>query len=475
MRVWTKWLIGAIATLFLVTACVPTQVEVTCNPPPSAVKQSAQTARLGINVYVDGTPSMQGFVADSNPNSRYVQTLKKLLSLLQTEPVSLQGQPRSFSRPPMFFRLGRNDRTGKDWESLKTTDDYRKAELPAFYSGSSGFPLLSVSQIDAAIVPPDEANELTIILTDLYQAQDNVTQMIKNIKQYLSKTQRQGAVGVLGIRSEFNGTIYTEAYRKSGKFPYNSNGQSLRPFYVLLLGQLDDVHFYLNKLLSSGAGDGKEAVIFSPYHLHQTLAYWQRKSKADLTPEQSRSLQIPATGMKQGSRLVVQLRDEHVQPLSLHKKSQPIDLSYSVELLPISQVLGADTTALSTTTTPQSFDPKSRRFQPDLHNASLQQVLIFKDWQVANNKLTFSTQIQPEKVQPPGIYKFEADVRVDATGEPLLDQTWWQEWHSSPSSTDGSKTHNLQNFLSDLKGLTIALMRQEPPIVGRFCYVIQKT
>ncbi len=469
-----KWLIGAIATLFFLTACVPTQTEVTCNPPPSAVGQSKQTVQLAINVYVDGTPSMQGFVANSNSNSRYVQTLEKLLSLLQTEPVSLQGQLRSFSRPPRFFRLGKNDRTGKDWEALKTTGDYRKAELPAFYSGSSGLPLLSVSQIDAAIVPPDEDNELTIILTDLYQAQDDVTEMIKKIKQYLNKTQQQGAVGVLGIRSEFNGTVYTEALGGSGKFPYNSNGQPLRPFYVLFLGQLDDVYFYLNKLLGSGSGDGKEAVIFSPYHLHQTLAYLQRKSKTDLTPAQSQSLQIPGTGMKQG-RLVVKLRDEHVQPLSINKKSQPIDLFYNVELLPISQVLGADTTALSTTTTPYSFEPKSGKFQPDLQNASLQQVLNFKDWQVANNKLSFSTQIQPEKVQPPGIYSFEVDVRVDTTGDPLPDQAWWQKWHSSPASTDGSKTHNLQNFLSDLKGQTVALMRQAPPIVGRFCYVIQKT
>jgi hypothetical protein len=468
-------LMAAIATALFLTACIPIPIDLTCDLSGTTVNGSSN--QVSIKVYIDGTPSMQGFVSD--PNGRYAQTLEKLLSVLKVEPIGLDGKPRSFSRAAQFFRLGRLD-DGKEVQVI-SREEYRQAELTDFYTGTAPrFPLLEVSQIDAAIDPPSEGlNELTIIVTDLYQAQEDATKIVDNIKKYLSATNQNGAVGVLGVRSQFNGRVYTEALAGVGQFSYTSRGEPLRPFYILFIGQLDEVHFYLNKLQNDLIfNQGTEAVIFSPYRMYDKIASLDRKFQQDLykeiSPEQRKQITVPGVSLKHG-RLVVNLKDQHVQPLILRSK-EAIALPFQVNLASISHIMTAS--ELTTQVTPKSFNPQlfngKGGFEPDTKHPSLQQVLSLKQLSPKESTLSFTAQIQPESIKPDGIYVFEVEARVNTSGEPLSEQSWWNDWNSLPTSTDGTKTHDLESFLSDLRNMTIGLMRQKPLIIGRFCYVIQK-
>jgi hypothetical protein len=458
----------AIVTL-LMTACVPTQIKATCGS-SNADADAPNDKSVAINLYVDGTPSMRGYV--SQPESRYSQTLETLLSVLQDDPTALDGSIRKQSREVQYFRLGRNATTGKTEQKI-SRDETRAASLPQFYGGGTQ-PNLAVSQIDAAIQTPDEGNELTVIVTDLYQEKEDAGKIANAMQMYLKQTQKSGAVGVLGIRSEFNGTVYTEGQSGASSFEYNSQGKPDRPFYILFIGNLEDVHYYVDSLIKRlDFGKEIEADLFSPFRLYKTPAQLVRKTQKDLTSEERKWVSAPEQGMKY-NRLVISLPDPTVQPLILRTKRDPIQMEFQATIAPISRVLISDDKAFELTITPMTAPSgSSREFQVDQSNPNLQQALNLSNWKVKDNQISFTAEIQPEKLRS-GIYFFEATTKLDATGDPLPTPAWWAEWNSPPTSQQGTKTHDLKLFMSDLRARTIALMRDEPPLVGQFCYLIQR-
>jgi hypothetical protein len=445
--------------ILLLVACVPNRVKVGCEIPQSA----AATDAVAINLFVDGTPSMQGFVSD--PNSQYVQTLDKLESvLLNQPPVTFEGKTRTFSREMQYFRLGEDPKTGQPFAPIDRKQ-YRQAQISSFYGGS-GFPSLQVSRIDAAIQPPTKDNELTVIVTDLYQADEDAVAIVNRIKQYLTATNQTGSVGIVGIKSQFNGTVYTEAQVGSGKFSWDD----LHPFYLLLIGQLDDVHFYVDRFVKTLEVKEMEATIFSPYRLYGTIATLPRTLEKDLSPTQRKQIDVPTTRLQHGN-LAVSLEGEAVQPIVI-KGKQP-ELSATVNLKPIRHVLETKPDALSATPTLHTYDAKSRKFVVK-SNHPAQAGVIVKDLRLEGEELRFTTQILPDKIRPAGIYFYTIDAKFNSTGDSFLEQGWWSAWNSEPTSQEGSKTHELEDFLQDLRDMTAALMRQNPPLVGRFCYLVQK-
>jgi len=459
----------AIVTVMM-TACVPTPVRVICDSSGSEADAPADKT-VAINLYVDGTPSMRGYVNKSE--SRYSQTLETLLSVLQLEPMTFDGGNRTQSRPIEYFRLGKNGDTGKAAQKI-SREDYRLAQLPQFYGGEARFPSLAVSQIDAAIQPPDEGNELTVIVTDLYQEKEDAGKIADAMQTYLKRTQKSGAVGVLGIRSEFNGTVYTEGQSGASSFEYNSRGNPDRPFYVLLVGNLEDVHYYMDSLINRlDFGKEVQANLFSPYRIYKTSAQLQRKNQSDLTSAERQWVSSPDKGMRY-HRLAIRLDNPAVQPLILRTKRDPIQLEFQATITPISLVLAPDKKAFTTTITPMTAPSGAQKeFQAAQNNPGLQQVLKLSDWKSDAAQLSFAAEIQPDKLRS-GIYLFEATTILNTAGDPLPIPDWWGKWNSLPTSEDGKKTNDLKLFMSDLSARTIALMRQEPPLVGRFCYLIQR-
>jgi len=464
-QVWRRFWILVIGTALVVTACAPHQVESVC-PPPDA-QPTLEQPNVNIEVYVDGTPSMEGYV--SNPDSRYSQTIEKLLRVLKVEPVGLDGQPRPLGGTA-YFRLG-NRPDGRKLDAISEAE-YRQAKLSDFYSGTSlpRLPLLQVAEIDAAIVPPpSDRNKLTIIITDLYQREEDTAKIVTNLQKYVEASQQRGAVGILGIRSEFNGTIYSESPVGPGDFFYAMNSAPTRPFYVVFVGHLDDVHFYLDKLKRElQFGEGIEAMILSPYRLHHSVAFLNRQNGDNLSPEQRRQISIPISSVKQGG-LVVNLTDPHVQPFSL-RQTEPLTWPTQTALSPISHVLMPSQLEIGTTA--HSFDPQTKSFIPD---ASLQQALSVPAVPLSGEALSVEAQINPGAISTSGIYFFQADATVNTSVDmPLEEPEWWSTWSGTKSRREGNKTTDLSLFMTDLKNRMVSLMRQQPLLVSRLCYVIHK-
>ena len=175
----------------------------------------------------------------------------------------------------------------------------------------------------------------------------------------------------------------------------------------------------------------------------------------------------------------IQSKDEKNQLLEI--PSQPkgtITIKDSVNLLSENPITTLNPNYLSTTKNIKVVD----EFAKELKNvtevytddSSFKNIINIDQWELTQeNQLNFETKIDASKFPKSGIYSFEIDVILNNIPE----ESWWREWNLTPgrdNPNDGSKTQNLLNFMRGLKTITSNLMEDNPPKIGRFCYVIHK-
>jgi len=433
---------------------------------------SAPLTDFAVNVYLDGTPSMEGYV--SQGNSRYVRSLEELFNMLeQTAPLTLDDQPSN--KPAVnYLRLGENSSTNELAQPLEG-GNHRRAIKREFYNGS-GFPALDVTQIDAAIKEAQPEN-LTVIVTDLYQKDQYANQVVSDISAQLENTP-QGAVGVIGIRSEFNGTVYTEALRGESSFSFSS-AEPAHPFYVLLLGRVDEVAFYMETLKQrlDGVGfqNGVELVLFSPERLHKSVPALARQGREAFPASERSAIQVPGYNMSYGQKVKVNLKDNAVQPLKLKEEVTLPFANSGINAIPYTFPQG--NLGVSITPSHQSFDYSNKQYAPK-EDPSLDQALTVADANLTPEGLNFSLNIDPDAIRTPGIYFYTLDATVQptsATSNELNEiwATWSSDASDSATNTDGSRTHNLDDLLEGLADMTLLKMRQEAIPLGQYCYLIQ--
>ncbi|MEA5572384.1 hypothetical protein [Calothrix sp. UHCC 0171] len=462
-----KWrlfvLIGFCVTLFF-TACVPDpQLNLACdltqkNPTPPEL-----LAPLKISMYVDGTPSMAGYVTHpTNSKTRYVQTIDALEQIL-----FIGSKQRNVSQEE-YYRLGEKA------EKIATgRQGYLEAKQKKFYDGSS-YPLLKTVNIENAISPAQE-NQLNVIITDLYQGREDVTNINRKIESsYFSDAKSNYSVGIIAIKSEFNGKVYTED-TTNNTFLYNTNDaqgkaiKEFRPFYVIFLGQYSDISYYFNKIKESkNLPEDSQITIFSPNFLMQELSFVDSTPK--IQPENSATQILSVSN----PRIEVNQKKIHLFEVSQTSKDEVI-INYTVPVktynntsLPFSEVASQQANNIETETKTQIFNTLDRKLQdkPELAKA-----LELSQWQKDNqNNLKFVTKIKPGIFPEPGFYYFV----VDAKAKGIEPEKWWKEWSSDNNTNADWKTFNLEVFLKGLKASTDRLMQESKPLIGRFCYGINQ-
>lgn len=461
-----KWLVIAITTSLLVS-CRPAEKKFTCAP-PSENNQSPQSDILNITINVDGSRSMLGYVSDSG--SRYVQTLKYLDNTLSL----------SNLRPDTSINYYRSS-------NPITRSDFRKAQLPSFYDGSnSKFRDISVP-IQEFITPPGENDTLLAIVTDLDQAAGDVTILLQKIKQtYLNKNQQGYAVGIWAIKSEFSGDVFVQKQDiiERFSFPNAQSADETRPFYVILFGRYQDINRYFENITTNNQNllDESQLAIFSPNNLVKNISYLDKNIEGRPPEKQAISQEW---SLKYNKLVKIQAQDKNSQLWEIPSiQTEKVDIQDSVNLALLNYTLPIETNSITLKPNIRVFDKYSKQFQNSdefmKDDSSLQSALKIGQWNIDNIKqendrgqLSFSSTIQPDKLPEPGIYLFTFDV----VALNLQEQEWWNEWSwqaNRDSNLDGSKTNNLSNFLSGLKTITTNLMEENPPVIGRFCYAIQK-
>ncbi len=436
--------LSAIAVVFLLTACGPDQQTISCAPPTEAPPNDlTPTDGIQLSVLIDGTPSMQGYV-NNLLSSRYAQTLKLIDSASSTGWTGAKSAIK-------YYRFGTQ-------KQVIDRETYLRSQLPAFYQGGADF---SVSRIDTVLDKP-APDRLDVLVTDLYQKDADV-QIVQN--QLKDRYLEQGyGVGILAIKSEFNGTIY-DVGLSGQQFGYSTAGKApplFHPFYVMILGSYGNIQHYYEQLQKNGLGDvDHRFVVFYPQPVRQVSVLDSRAILQKLP----NNLQQPK--VLNDGRVVLQKKSAiaPVQFFALTRKTVAEPFETKIVYAPLPHTLPIQSSAIALTTAAERYQNRAKGFQ-SVQTDGFQ----LSDWQVEDSSLQFKARFQPDKLEK-GIYRFNFEASPTELGEPA----WWKTWTATEGSLEGAKTNNLLPFLRGLRLSTTAQMKQQKVAIARLCYALHKT
>ena len=264
--------------------------------------------RLVARIYFDATLSMRGFVVPGSTHyTRICPALESaIVSGWRDETVN-------------FFRFGervepidRNTYLQVGDESFYETDigirtyieKIIENEDPLVKPPMEGSNTLEgTTEIDVNNMPEEGAeadsteNRLVVIVTDLFQDNGDINRLVPELKE---KCIKKGVdVGLFGLRSQFDGTVYDIGIGEGSSLRYRStpgNLETFRPFYLLVLGKHADIAHYFDRLKTNGFSEA-EAIIFSQYLVSPLLSFESAAIEAgnlnniNYVPEDPRLLQ----------------------------------------------------------------------------------------------------------------------------------------------------------------------------------------
>jgi hypothetical protein len=191
------------------------QIEQTFRAEPISEGRAAPSPNSALDVYIDGSQSMQGFTQDGQTNFT-----RKLRLIVDQANNGLNPQIICFST------------------ELTVLPDYTVQQLlsPSFYKGLDT-PLSTVLNRIA-----DNASRMAIVISDMVQS-DAHSDEVKLSRALTTLMQKKLQIELLAFRSSFNGDYYIENLpKKHGRqqsFELHTS-ESLpdagRPFYVLAVG-----------------------------------------------------------------------------------------------------------------------------------------------------------------------------------------------------------------------------------------------
>ncbi len=357
-----------------------------------------RTDSARVNLYVDATVSMGGYVAD--PNSRYAEFLEGLESAAQT----------TWRRADVhFFRFGAEaQEVGRP--------AFLAAKAPAFYTEK-------LTDIDRAVDcgPP---NEVRVIVTDLFQSEGDVNAIVARIKDRCF--QRGRAVAVLGVPSQFRGKVY-DAKVPAYVYASTANPASYRPFYALLLGDVGSLEPMLASLSARAGGARLPYVTIAPTVVrHYGVVMRKAPGTREFNP------QTPISPYEFGFVLLK------------NQRGGTVLADVALTPAPGAPPLRADQLELVAYRRAVSGGAKARADSTETPDVTLQRSTQNGD------SLHLTLAVNPPGT--PGTYAYKLVLRTPATGG-FSDPAWVTQYSSTnPTPTaDANKTLNLAEFVRDMR------------------------
>jgi hypothetical protein len=407
-------------------------------PPKFPDEMPDKSTKITAEVFFDASLSMQGF---ANPGiaTDYARVLDRLEGSLTS------GWPQSAVK---FFRFGAGvlELSAAERSSL----NFAK---PSFYDN----PELKSSTLIENAIRAAKAENLTIIITDLFQNDADVTKLISLLKDnFLAKG---CAVGLFGIKSAFAGTVYDVGINYD-KFDYSG----LRPFYLLMIGKHADIAYLFDCLKA------RIAVRPEKYNFILFSQYFSSPS-----PKFGNDAIFHRNGLDKTSGIFSRnARNFHALQLRINPRAFSahlrlktcrsalpylLDLSnsdFDVQLLPSKAAwLGKKDTLVAC--------PAARD--------AIKTTIKLAD------SLQLESTLDGTKLAEEGLYVFEQIIRPKSNSLVLpawlsewdLDLTKLGYWKQNPESFAGQTTLNLNKFAFDL--WQTFLQTQKPEVAHLFYYI----
>ncbi|MEZ5308095.1 MAG: hypothetical protein R2684_13195 [Pyrinomonadaceae bacterium] len=381
---------------------------------------------LEVDVFIDATPSMQGFVVPG-PSTVFGQTLTLL------ESATISGTASSKIN---FFKFGSTITPLPNRQHLE-------ALKPRFYGGSSGTKTL----IEKVIAEADPEH-LTLIVTDLFQDNADVNQLSEKIKAKFITNNL--AIGFLGLKSQFDGTIYDVGPANlTIKYTNRSETETYRPFYIVAFGPHADISAYFESLDKAGfAGFPERNTLIMSKHIVQRTA--------DL----SQSKVIAANGLSEVTGVIVKSGriGSRFKEFKV-KNSQSADLTTQIPIsrTPYSLEYSEEFDVQhSMQECSKTSDGTKSSFQPLSTSGLLTKALVRS---MADGELKVSLTLNPRSIKKDTTTCMRVILKPSKFVLPKWVNAWNMTANEVPGSSDqgeidGSKTYNLGLFLSTLWSAT---------------------
>lgn len=419
--------------LILLMGCTGYDETKPCDPPSFPPPPPPPSDELTARIYFDATVSMQGFVIP-DPWTHYTRIRPYL------ESVILSGWTYGKAE---FFRFGTHV------EPINR-NIYLRVAAPEFYDDEEINQHTYIQKVIDYETEKggdfDEANSLVVIVTDLFQAQNDVNLLVAQLKErYLRK---DFVVGLLGVRSQFDGIIYDIGLGLD-PIPYQVNMESpetFRPFYLLVLGRHANVARYFDRLTASGFPEAK-TVIFSRYLVNS------------LVPSDGASIGQIENLVRVES--LVPPPDARLRQFRTRTNADIAKFSATLKYMPLPHAMSFDSNALESVVIAKRCSAGQTTDSP-----AAQQYLEVSS-ELSKNELTLNVSIAARDL-PEGIYRYE--VTLSPKTERYRPPVWCSDWDMG-LDFDGSKTLNLNSFVSTLSQSTAQVHQ---PKVAKFYFYIQK-
>lgn len=442
MLVYRKY-ICIVVILFIEILLTGLSYSATGAPPPKEVQLSLaddNTSNPTINVFYDGSGSMEGFVRFKHYTS-YMYLVKDLEVILNSK------WPKS---TPNYYKFG--SKVIKLSERRKIISVVK----PPFYEEKG---ILNRTYIDKVFNESGVCakNSLNILVTDLFQTQSDVGLLLKEInKKCVTDT---NAIGVAGIKSEFEGYVTDISMDEKGLL-YNSENNPkhpYRPFYVVAIGSYRDVSEFFDSLVEripaiySKAPENKDSMkIFYPRLVNPLVSFsgndWKFNS---LNKTSGQTEGLVEKKSKFQKEVVMQLKFTNEAAAGAR-----MTLKYN----PLKYVCNLDKVQLEPKITVEKY------YNGKFNNKDKEGFFNVTSRFEENN--TIVMEIKLKKVLPDtGLFRIS--VNLEPARKSLTEQRhWWDAWNleldsldrwrERPSSFPGHKTVNLKTFMDSLWDMTIS-------------------
>jgi hypothetical protein len=376
---------------------------------PSALVIAPPTTQdsIDVEVYVDATHSMVGYLAGGNTS--YIRFLEEF-----------EGAVRSgWSREQLsYFRFG-----GRQ-VPVRREQFVASARAPAFYTERGIAELTQIERVAGCA----EGNALRVVVTDLFQDEGDINMVVDRIKEECFRRGR--AVGVLAIPSHFDGMIYDARVPGYRYASVADQPESFRPFYAVISGGQHDVERLIRALPSDAASFDKERFLLVAPYAVQEYAVGMRKSpdSRDINLTGSRPQELRHEfRMKKGGTAATLLADVDLTLIRGTADFQLERLQLVVRKQPLARG-GAE-----------AGEPVET------------QDIRLRESTREGNRLHLVLDLQ--NTDPAGSYLYELELRSGATRGFAVPA--WVAQLSSDDPRPGSepnRTYNLSRFVNDLMG-----------------------
>ena len=443
------------------------------DPPEPLLDLPPVSDKLVARIYFDATLSMQGFVTPGS--THYTRICPDLERVIvngwkdetvnffrfgeKVEPIDrstyLQAGYESFYEQAHIFRktyieavIRHEEQFDKvRREASNTPEDATETDV----NDTPEATIEGVTPTETVEVDSTE-NQLVVIVTDLFQDDSDITLLINHLKEKYIQKGRE--VGLFGLRSQFDGTVYDIGSGEGSSLRYRStpgNPETFRPFYLLVLGKHADIAHYFNRLIANGFSEAK-TIIFSRYLVDPLLSFGDA---AEIEPNNLNKTNY----VSEDPRLL----QYEIVSNSLPAKISAKGMKYV--LLPHAMVFHADMFDPPDITAEHKPTPTgNNEISQDAKRCLEVRPTLSKN--ETGNELMIDFNLDSESLPGNAVYLYKVTLhpRIDSYQAP----DWCSDWDMG-TERNGAKTLNLVKFV---RGLTETTAREHHPKIAQFyCYI----